>query len=344
MNGRSRLLAAVAGAAVDATPVWFMRQAGGRLPAYRALRARHSVLDIVRDPQRCAEVSLAPVETLGVDGAVMFADIMLIVGAMGVAYELTDEGPRIASPIADRDAIDRLRPVELAGDLATVVEAIGRVRRELDGRAAVIGIVGGPFTLASYLLEGGPSRDHLRARALLHGDPGAWSVLMARLAEATIAYARAQAAAGADVIQLFDTWASALTAEEFGRSVAPASRRILAAVPVPTIHSVARSEAILDEVAACGATVVHVDSRQSLAAARARLGRARPVQGNLDPALLLAGPQLARRAALDILRRAGPRGHVFGTGEALPRDIEPTILRDLTSAVHEASAAAGAVA
>jgi uroporphyrinogen decarboxylase len=338
VTGQERLLAACRGEPVDATPVWFMRQAGGRLPRYIALRERHSVIEIARTPALCAEVTVGAVDALGVDGAVLFADIMLLVEAMGVPVELTSAGPVIERPIRTRADVEALRPVDPATDLGFVLEAIGLVRAELDGRAAVIGIAGGPFTLAAYLIEGAPSRDQLTARGLMHRDPALWRALLDRLADATAAYVATQARAGADVIQVFDTWAASLTVAEYAANVAPWVRRILEAASCPTIHHVARSQPLLDELAALPSTVVGIDSRQDLGAARERLGRARPVQGNLDPALVLAGSAHARRGASEVLAAGGGAGHVFNLGEAAPRDADPAVLRDLASFVHDRSA------
>ena len=339
MNGAARFLAACGCEATDATPVWFMRQAGGQLPSYLALRERYSVMDIATTPALCAEVSVAAVDALGVDGAVLYADIMLLVQAMGVPVELTASGPVIERPVRSIDAVDGLRVVDTRTDLGFVLQAIGLVRGELAGRAAVIGICGGPFTLGAYLVEGTPSRDQLVARALIHREPATWHALMERLTLATIDYARAQVNAGADVVQVFDSWAASLTADEYRVHVAPWTRRILAAIAaagVPSIHSVARSAPILDEIAAAGPSVIAIDSRQSLAAARQHLGTGQAVQGNLDPALVLAGAANLRAGARRVLDEvAGGIGHVFNTGEALPRDADPAILRDLVSFVHD---------
>lgn len=338
MTGRERLLAACAGAPVDATPVWYMRQAGGRLPTYVRLRERHTVIEIARTPELCAEVTVAAVETLHVDGAVLFADIMLLAEALGVALELTADGPRIDRPVRTMAEVERLRRVDPGTDLGFVLEAIRRVRAALGDRAAVIGLAGGPFTLAAYLLEGAPSRDQVHARAVMHGNPAVWHALLDRIAAATASYVDAQARAGADVIQLFDTWAASLLPAEYASFVAPYARRVLAAAPAPTVHHVARSAALLETFAAGGATVVSIDSRQSLADARRRLGQHRAVQGNLDPALVLAGWEPAAAGADAVLREAGPRGHVFNLGEAAPRDADPGRLRDLADHVHETSA------
>ena len=341
MNGRERVLGACASGPVDATPVWFMRQAGGRLPAHVALRERHSVMEIAKTPELCAEVTVAAVETLGVDAAILYADIMLLVEAMGVELELTPSGPVIARPVRTGDDVARLRPVDPLADLGSVLEAIRLARRHLDGRAAVVGIAGGPFTLAAYLVEGAPSRDQLRARALMHGAPDVWAALLERLTVATEAYVRAQADAGADVVQLFDTWAGSLRVDEYRQHVAPYAGRILAAGDLPTIHHVAPSGRALEAVAAAGGTVVGVDSRQDIAAARRLLG-ARPVQGNLDPALVLVGSAAARAAAAAVIDAAGPLGHIFNLGEATPRDADPAVLRDVASMVHDHSARARA--
>ncbi|HET7726293.1 MAG TPA: uroporphyrinogen decarboxylase [Candidatus Limnocylindrales bacterium] len=341
MTGRERLLAAALGEPVDATPVWFMRQAGGRLARYTSLRARHGVLEIAKTPALCAEVTVAAVEELGVDGAVLFADIMLLAEALGINVELTPAGPVIAAPVRSRTDVERLRSVDPDADLGFVLEAIRRVRTALGERAAVIGLVGGPFTLAAYLLEGAPSRDQVHARAVMHGAPDVWHALLARIAAATTAYLRAQAAAGADVVQVFDTWAGSLTPDEYAAFVAPYARQVVAGAPVPTVQYVARSSALLETIAADGATVIGIDSRQSLAAARDRLGRARPVQGNLDPALVLAGSAAARAGARRVLDEAGAVGHLLNLGEAAPRDADPEVLRDLVSFVHEVSAREG---
>jgi uroporphyrinogen decarboxylase len=344
MTGAERLLAACRGEPVDTTPVWFMRQAGGRLPRYLALRERHDVIDIARTPELCAEVSLGAVDALGTDGAVLFADIMLLVEAMGVPLELTADGPVIERPVRDDATVAALRAVDPEADLGFVLEAIRLVRAGLASRgdpAAVIGIAGGPFTLAAYLIEGSPSRDQLRARALMHARPDTWHALLGRLADASVAYVRAQVRAGAQLVQVFDTWAASLTGDEYREFVAPHARRVLAAVDVPTIHHVTRSAPILDEVAAAGGTVVGIDSRQDLATARRRLGARRPVQGNLDPALVLAGSSFAQRGAARLLASVDPVGHVFNLGEAAPRDGDPAVLRDLVEFVHAFPRAGG---
>ena len=342
MNGADRLLAACRREVVDATPVWFMRQAGGSLPGYLRLRERYSVMEIAKTPALCAEVTVGAVEALGVDGAVLFADVMLPIEAMGVALELSAEGPIIAEPIRSREDVARLQDVDVGADLGFVLEAISLSRRELGDKAAVIGICGGPFTLAAYLIEGGPSRDQLLARAFMHRDPETWHALMTRIADVSVDYVSAQVAAGAQVIQVFDSWAGSLSALDYDAFVAPHAARVLAAVAgsVPVIHFAAGSAAILESLAAAGGSVIGVDSRQPLGEAWRRVGYDRGVQGNLDPARLLAGWEQTAAGARDVLGEAkGRPGHVFNLGQAAPRDADPALLRDLVSLVHDESAA-----
>ncbi len=343
MTGAERLLAACRREPVDATPVWFMRQAGGSLPGYLALRERHSVIDIAKTPELCAQVTLEAVDRLGTDGAVLFADIMLPVEAMGVELELTANGPLIASPVRSAEDVGRLRRVDPATDLGFVLDAIRRVRAAIGERAAVIGLAGGPFTIAAYLLEGGPSRDHLAAKRLLFGDPALWAGLLDRIADTTVAYVKAQVAAGAQVVQLFDSWAGSLAPADYDRAVAPWTARILAAIReagVPAIHFAAAGSALVERLAA-GADVVGIDSAQSLRGARERLP-ATGVQGNLDPARLAAGWRAIDDGARRVIAEAGGRpGHIFNVGHAVPRDTDPRLLADLARLVHDSTAGRG---
>jgi uroporphyrinogen decarboxylase len=339
VTGAERLLRACARRSVDATPIWFMRQAGGSLPRYLALRERHSVEEIAGTPELCAEVSLLPVDEYRVDGAVMFADIMLPLTPMGVELELTAAGPVIASPIRSAADVGRLRPLEAEEDMRPILEAIRLVRAGVGERAAVIGIAGAPFTLAAYLIEGGPSRDHLLARAFMYREPLAWEALMNRITDATIGYAQAQVRAGAQVMQLFDSWAGSLGPDEYRTRVAPYSAAVLAAVrDIPTIHFVAHSAGIVELVAAAGGDVIGIDAGQELDGAWARVGPDRAVQGNLDPARLLAGWGAVEDGARRVLDAAGGRpGHIFNLGHAAPRATDPAILRDLVAFVREAT-------
>ena len=339
MIGQDRLLAAARRQAVDATPIWFMRQAGGSLPRYLTLRERYSVEEIARTPDLCAEVSVMPVEAYGVDGAVMFADIMLPVAAMGMDLELTSAGPIIASPIRSAADIARLRQLDPETDLGPMLEAIRNVRRELAGRAALIGIAGGPFTLACYLIEGGPSRDQARAKAFMYREPAAWAALMDRLTDALCVYVVAQIRAGAQLIQVFDSWVGTLGAADYVRFAQLYTARVLAAGrEVPTIHFGVGTAAILEQLAAAGGDVIGIDSRQSLRQAWARVGPDRGIQGNLEPARLLAGWPVVEEGTRAVLAEVDGRpGHIFNLGHAAPRETDPGLLRDLVAFVHEIS-------
>ena len=337
MTGEERLLAAARRQPVDATPVWFMRQAGGSLPRYLALRERYSVVEIARTPELCAEVSLLPVEVYGVDGAVLFADIMLPLAAMGVELELTSAGPIIGSPVRSAEDVERLRPLDPAADLGFMLEAIGIVRRACAGRAAVIGIVGGPFTLACYLIEGGPSRDQLVAKAFMYREPDAWSALMEHLTRAVSDYVAAQVAAGAQLVQVFDSWAGTLGPSDYGRFAGPYVSRVLAAAGVaPSLHFGVGTAGILEPFAAAGGDVIGIDARQSLGDAWRRIGPDRAIQGNLDPSRLLAGWTEVEEGARAVLAEADGRpGHIFNLGHGAPRQTDPGLLGGLVSLVHE---------
>jgi uroporphyrinogen decarboxylase len=341
MTGADRLLAAARCEPVDRTPVWFMRQAGGSLPRYLEIREHRSVEDVARSPELAAEVSLMPVEAYGVDGAVMFADIMLPLTAMGIDLRLTATGPVIDEPIRSVTAIERLRPLDPEAHLRGMLDAIGIVRRGLGGRAALIGIVGAPFTLACYLVEGGPSRDHVLAKAFMYREPEAWHRLLTKLADALVAYVDAQVVAGIQILQVFDSWASTLGPDTYARCAGPYSAplfRTAAAASIPSIHFAAGSAGILEGLADTGGDVIAIDAGQSLAGARARLGEGRAVQGNLDPARVLAGWPAVEEGAARVLDAADGRpGHVFNLGHAAPSGSDPAILRDLAGFVHDHS-------
>jgi uroporphyrinogen decarboxylase len=284
-----------------------------------------------------------PVEAYGVDGAVMFADIMLPLAAMGIELELTSAGPVIAAPIRSAADVSRLHPIDPAVDIAFILEAIATVRRELSGRAAVIGIVGAPFTLACYLIEGGPSRDQLVAKAFMYREPAAWHDLMTRLSAVLAAYAGAQVEAGAQVVQVFDSWAGAMGPVEYALLAAPYSKAVLQAIRgAPSIHFAAHSAGILEALADAGGDVIGVDAGQSLARARERLGPGRAVQGNLDPARLNGGWAAVEDGTRRVLGEiGGAPGHVFNLGHAAPRGTDPGILRELAAFVHDHGSTAG---
>ena len=326
--------------AVDATPVWFMRQAGRTFPGYRALRERYGILELAKTPDLCTEVTLMPVRALGVDAAVMFADIMLPLEPMGVALRIEPEiGPIIERPIRSAADVDALGSFE-AGELWFTYEAIANVRRELDGRAGVIGFSGAPFTLACYLIEGRPSRDYATAKTFMFREPEAWHRLMDRLAGMIVAHLRAQAEAGVDAVQLFDSWVGALGPADYGRYVEPHVRRIFAGLEdVPTIHFATAASAVLPCMAAAGGDVIGVDHRVRLADAWRLVGDERGLQGNLDAARLLAGWEPTRTGAEAVLAdAAGRRGHIFNLGHGVLPGTDPDLLRRLVDLVHERTA------
>jgi uroporphyrinogen decarboxylase len=324
---------------VEHTPVWFMRQAGRSLPEYRELRKRHGLFDIVADPELCAEVTLQPVRHHDVDAAVMFTDIMFPVLAMGVELELVENvGPVIARPVRSRADVDRLVVPEPEESAVSILEAVRLVRDQLAPSRAVIGFCGGPFTVAGYLVEGKPSREFLNVKTMMYREPATWRALMDKLADTFARYVAAKARAGADVIQLFDSWVGALSPSDYEEFVAPYSARILAAVDVPTIHFGTGTATLLSEMAEAGGDVIGLDWRIPLDRGWAEVGDDRGVQGNLDPAVLLAPWERIEAETRAILDRAGGRpGHVFNLGHGVPPETDPAVLRRLTEFVHEAT-------
>jgi uroporphyrinogen decarboxylase len=322
---------------VDATPVWFMRQAGRALPEYRAVRERHALLDIVRLPELCAEVTLQPVRRLGVDAAIVFADITLPLEGLGVDFEIrAGVGPVVERPVRTPADVERLRPFEPGPLVASLVEALRLLRRE--SPVPVIGFAGAPFTLAAYLIEGGPSTRFFEVKRFLHGHPAAWGDLMGRLTDATIAYLTAQAEAGAEALQLFDSWVGALAPEEYRRSVQPHVRRLFGGLPgIPVIHFGTGTAGLLPDLAAAGGDVIGLDWRIDLDRGWSLIGE-RAVQGNLDPATA-AGPWPAVQAATDdvLARAAGRPGHVFNLGHGVLPETPVDNLRRLVDHVHEAT-------
>lgn len=344
MTGAERMRAACHHQQVDATPVWFMRQAGRSLAAYRALREQYPILTLAKTPELSSRITLMPVEELGVDGAVLFADIMLPLEPMGVSLEIQpDLGPVIHSPIRDLAGVQALRPLEPLEGVPFVLETIRILKAELsDGRAAVIGFCGAPFTLACYLIEGRPSRDYAQAKSLMLREPHVWSSLMDRLTDGMISYLKAQVDAGADVIQVFDSWVGSLAPDDYERSVLPWMRRIFDALrPLgrPTIYFGTGNAALLEQVASAGSDLVSVDWRVRLDEAWQRIGFRKGIQGNLDPIRPLAGWAAAHAGARDILARAAGRpGHVFNLGHGVMPDTDPDVLRRLVDAVHAETA------
>lgn len=333
---------------VDGTPVWFMRQAGRSLPEYRAIRERVTLEGIVADAALCAEVTLQPVTRLGVDAAILFADITTPLAGMGVDVRLVDGvGPVIERPIRTRDDLDRLRPFA-ADSVAPLLDAIGILRREL--RVPLIGFAGAPFTLAAYLVEGRAAREATAVRAMLRDDPALFGDLLARLAAMTVDYLRAQVEAGVQAVQLFDSWIGTLSPFDMGGAVAPHLRTVFEAIAttgVPAIHFGTGSAGLLALQAAAGGDVIGVDHRIGLADAWAQVPD-RAVQGNLDPSVLLGSWEgVAEQAHWVLDQAAGRAGHIFNLGHGVLPGTDPDHLRRLVDLVHERTArgsASGAVA
>jgi uroporphyrinogen decarboxylase len=326
--------------AVDATPIWFMRQAGRSFAAYRKLRERYGILELAKTPDLCAEVTLMPVNELGVDAAVLFADIMLPLEPMGVGLRIEPEvGPDIDRPIRSATDVAALRAFDPA-EVSFTFDAIRLVRRELDGRAGVIGFSGAPFTLACYLIEGRPSRDFATAKAFMFREPAAWHDLMERLSVMVVAYLRALVEAGADVVQLFDSWVGGLGPADYHEFVQPHVQRIFSAlVDAPTIHFGTGTCALLELQAEAGGDVIGIDHRVSLAEAWRRIGSGRGIQGNLDAARLLAGWDATRSGAQVVLDEAAGRlGHIFNLGHGVLPQTDTDLLRRLVDFVHEETA------
>ena len=317
--------------------MWFMRQAGRSLPEYRAIRERRSFFEVAGTPELCAEVTMQPVRRHGVDAAVLFADIMSPVLSMGVGVELVEGvGPVVESPIASRADVERLRVTEPD---EKILEAVRLVRSELDARQALVGFCGGPFTVAGYLVEGKPSRDFPRTKSLMANDAGVWHALLDKLTEQFARYVAAQARAGADVIQVFDSWVGALSPGDYEEFVEPYSARVLAAPDVPTIHfGTGATEELLRLLARAGGDVIGLDWRSSLDAGWDAVGEGHGVQGNLDPAVLLGPWERVEAGALDVLARAGGRpGHIFNLGHGVLPATDPDVLTRLASLVQEHS-------
>src|SRR5947209_7161110 len=316
-----------------------MRQAGRSLPQYREIRKRFGLFEIVRQPELCAEVTLQPVVAHGVDAAVMFTDIMFPVLGMGIEVELVEDvGPVVADPIVSAADVARLFVSDPEESAPFVLEAVRLVREELAPERAVIGFCGGPFTVAGYLIEGKPSRDFANVKSMMYREPAVWHALMEKLADQFTRYVNGKVRAGADVIQVFDSWVGALSPPDYEEFVAPYSARILRSVEVPTIHFGTGTTALLVDMAEAGGDVIGLDWRIALDRGWALVGDDRGVQGNLDPAVLLGPWERTEAATRDILDRAAGRpGHVFNLGHGVVPDTDPAVLRRLTEYVHEAT-------
>lgn len=369
LTSDSRLVRAYRGERADTTPVWFMRQAGRSLPEYRDLRVGTRMLDACLDPAMASEITLQPVRRHGVDAGIFFSDIVVPLRLVGVDVEIQPgRGPVFTKGYADAAAVAELTaidPARLDEASAPIAEAVALTIAELNrtpeaastgGNAAtpLIGFAGAPFTLAAYLAEGGPSKDHLAARTLMHADPGAWRALMEWTAELTGRFLRTQIVAGASAAQLFDSWAGALSLADYEAHVAPASARALSFVhdlefetvdgsgatrPVPVVHFGVGTGELLGAMKEVGVDVVGVDYRVPLDVAAERVGAGVPLQGNLDPALLAAPWPVLEAAVREVLAKGTVApAHVFNLGHGVPPETDPTVLTRVVELVHEAGA------
>ena len=324
---------------VERTPVWFMRQAGRSLPEYRAVRERHSFWEVAQTPELCAEITLQPVRRHGVDAAVMFADIMTPVLGMGLHVDLVEGvGPVVESPVRTMADVERLRVPDPDEAFAPLLAAIRMVRGELAPEQAVVGFCGGPFTVDGYLVEGKPSREFATVKALMYSEPDVWRALMEKLAACFAGYVRAQVEAGADVVQLFDSWVGTLSPADYREFAAPWSARVLEAPDVPTIHFGTGTATLLPAMAEAGGDVIGLDWRVPLDDGWQLVGDRRGVQGNLDPAVLLGPWERIEAAAADVLARAAGRpGHVFNLGHGVLPATPAAVLTRLAELVRESA-------
>jgi uroporphyrinogen decarboxylase len=324
------------------TPVWLMRQAGRYMDEYRRLRAEFRFLDLCKRPDLAAEITVVPVERLGVDAAILFADILLLLEPMGIGLEYErDNGPVIRRPVRVGADVDSLTEFEPAEALPFVFEAVRKSRAALSGKVPLIGFSGAPFTLASYLIEGSGSRNYIHTKQLIYSDPGAWRALMERLSRAVVKYLNAQIAAGAEAVQLFDSWVGCMNPDDYREYVLPYTRAAIDGVTpgIPVIHFSTGTAGLLKLIRAAGGDVVALDWRINLDDGWETVGYDVAIQGNLDPVALFAPPDEIRRRVAEILRRAGGRpGHIFNLGHGVLPDTPVEHVIALVEAVHELSA------
>jgi uroporphyrinogen decarboxylase len=324
------------------TPVWLMRQAGRYMPEYRAMRERYGFLELARNPEAAAEVTLQPVARLGVDAAILFADILLIVEPLGVGLEFAKgEGPVIHRPVRSEAAIARLPRVDVDAAVPFVFETVRRVKQALAGKVPLIGFAGAPFTVASYVVEGGPSRDYQHTKRLMYEEPEGWSRLMGVLVDATSRYLNGQIAAGAQAVQIFDSWVGVLAPDDYRTFVLPHTRALIRALTpgIPVIHFGTGTASLLPSMRAAGGDVIGLDWRIPLDWGWQQVGDERGVQGNLDGAILFGPWERIEAATLDVLARAAGRpGHIFNLGHGVMPDTDPDVLGRLRAFVHEQTA------
>lgn len=323
------------------TPIWLMRQAGRYMKEYRALRKKFSFLEMCKNPELAAEVTLLPIQRLQVDAAIIFADILLPLEPMGIELEFTkDEGPVIHHPVREIKQVDALRIIEPEEDLSFLMEAIRMVRRELEGKRPLIGFSGAPFTLASYIIEGGHSKNYILTKGLIYQNRPAWDALMDKISEVLIRYLNAQIRSGAQALQLFDSWVGCLSPSDYGEYVLPYSKKVIDGVDksVPLIHFATSSSALLEGMKRAGGDVIGVDWRIDLKEAWARIGYDVAIQGNLDPVVLLGPIDLIEKEVKRILVGVGNQpGHIFNLGHGVLPNTPFDHMAALVEMVHQYS-------
>jgi uroporphyrinogen decarboxylase len=324
------------------TPVWLMRQAGRYMEEYRKLRAQYGFLELCKRPELATEITVTPVQKLGVDAAILFADILLILEPMGVGLEYSKgDGPVIHRPVRSGKDIDGLKEFDVARELEFVYQAVKKIRQELNGKVPLIGFAGAPFTLASYLIEGAGSRNYLNTKKLFYSAPEAWKRLMQRLAKVIGEYLNCQIAAGAQAVQIFDSWAGCLTPADYEQFVQPYTKAVIDAVApgTPVINFSTGTTGLLKNVRAAGGDVIGLDWRVNLDEGWATVGHDVAVQGNLDPVALFASPKEIKNRVSEILRRAGGKpGHIFNLGHGVLPETPVDHVIAMVDAVHELSA------
>jgi uroporphyrinogen decarboxylase len=323
------------------TPIWLMRQAGRYMKEYRALRKKYSFLEMCKNPELAAKVTLQPIERFKLDAAIIFSDILIPLEPMGVAFEFAKgEGPVFHHPLREMRDVEKLRIIEPEEEVPFLVKAIQIVRRELDGKIPLIGFSGAPFTLASYIIEGGHSKNYILAKGMMYQDPGAWQALMEKLSEVLIRYLNAQIRAGVQALQIFDSWVGCLSPGDYEKYALPYSRKVIEGVDkrVPLIHFATDSATLLERMEQAGGDVIGVDWRVDLKEAWKRLGDKVAIQGNLDPVVLFSSPELIKREVKRILDDAeGRPGHIFNLGHGILPNTPVDHVAALVDMVHEFS-------
>ncbi|MFQ5450278.1 MAG: uroporphyrinogen decarboxylase [Nitrospinaceae bacterium] len=339
-NGNSRFLRACRGQPVDATPVWFMRQAGRYMKAYRDLKEKYSFLEMCHTPELATEITLQPLKALEVDAAIIFADILLPLEPMGTGLEFTaGDGPVVPRPVKDLKTVEKLRPVHAGEQLGFVGDAIRMARQEIAGKVPLIGFAGAPFTLCSYMVEGGKSKDYTATKMMMFEAPEIWELLMEKICATLIDYLTMQVKSGAQALQIFDSWVGCIGPYDYARFVLPYTKKVidgLKPLGVPVIHFSTGTSTMLDLIHQAGGDVISFDWRVHLDTAWEGVGFDQPIQGNLDPSTLLAPLPIIRERVRDILKRAGGRpGHIFNLGHGILQHTPVDHVKAVCDMVHE---------